>query len=275
MALPALDHLVIDVGEDLDAAAAMYRGLGFTLTDRGHHTLGSSNHLAMFGTNYLELLSPGRPGGTIRQELAGAPRGLNGFVFATDDADGRYSDLQVRGVGVREPQSFSRPVMLADGTTQDARFRTTHLQSEEAPFGRLYFCQHYTRELVWRPEWQRHANGAQEITRILFSADKPAAQAALLTRMFGDEPTDIAGGGLHFDAGRTAVDIVPHDDAAALLGDAMPDAAGRAVFMAVMRLKTSSLRQALDSIGATAVQRHGRLLVPAAAAGNVALEFEA
>ena len=75
MTLPAIDHLVLDVGEDLDAAASTYGALGFDLTGRGHHTLGSSNHLAMFTTNYLELLSPGRPGGTIRQELADFPPG--------------------------------------------------------------------------------------------------------------------------------------------------------------------------------------------------------
>ncbi|HTU53568.1 MAG TPA: VOC family protein [Acetobacteraceae bacterium] len=274
MSLPALDHLVLDVGEDLDAAASTYRDLGFHLTDRGHHTLGSSNHLAMFATNYLELLSPGPPGGTIRPELAGFPPGLNGLVFATDDADARHRDLQARGVDVREPQSFSRPVTLADGTTRDARFRTTHLSRSEVPFGRLYFCRHFTRDLVWRPEWQRHPNGAREIAGIMISADEPAAVASLFTRMFGVEPAR-SGAGLSFSAGATALEILPREEAARQLGDAMPDSANRPAFIALIRLKTASLRQARESIATTAsaAPRDECLVVPARAAGNVALAF--
>lgn len=275
MALPALDHIVLDVGEDLVGAAAAYRALGFDLTARGRHTLGSSNHLAMFATNYLELLSPGPPGATIRQELVGFPPGLNGLVFATDDADARHRDLQARGVGVGEPQSFARPVTLADGTTRDARFRTTHLNREEVPFGRLYFCQHFTRDLVWRPEWQRHPNGAQEITGLIIAADRPDVVAALLTRMFGDMPTTDAAGGLRFTAGGGVIDIVSPATIAAQLGDAMPGAAGRPAFMALVRLTTTSLQQARDVLGTRAALRDGRLLIPASAAGNVAIAFEA
>ena len=56
---PILDHVVIDVRDRMDVAAAAYRALGFQLTPRGHHTLGSMNHLAMFANDYLELLGFG------------------------------------------------------------------------------------------------------------------------------------------------------------------------------------------------------------------------
>ena len=52
----ALDHIVINVQTRLDAGAAAYRNLGFSLTERGHHTLGTSNHLSVFRQDYLELL---------------------------------------------------------------------------------------------------------------------------------------------------------------------------------------------------------------------------
>jgi hypothetical protein len=272
--LSAIDHLVLDVGENLDAAASSYRALGFDLTARGHHTLGSSNHLAMFTTTYLELLFPGHSPAPIRQDLQGFPPGLNGLVFATNDADARYRDLRARGVGVREPQSFSRPVTLADGTTHDARFRTTHLNRDEAPLGRLYFCQHFTRNLVWRPEWQRHPNGAQEITGLLIGADSPDAVAAVLTRVFDDVPTGDAASGLSFVAGRAAIEIVSQATIAVRLGDAMPDAAGRSAFVAEIRLKTASLQQTRDIIGRHAALHDRHLLVPARAAGNVAIAFE-
>src|SRR5438128_1659624 len=46
MTLPAatLDHVVINARDDMDRAADIYRRLGFTLTERGYHSLGSTNH---------------------------------------------------------------------------------------------------------------------------------------------------------------------------------------------------------------------------------------
>jgi len=74
---PILDHIVIDVRHRIDEAAQCFAALGFQLTPRGHHTLGSSNHLAMFATDYLELLGFGA-GGASRDELQSFPIGLNG-----------------------------------------------------------------------------------------------------------------------------------------------------------------------------------------------------
>jgi len=51
-----LDHVVINVRVDIDEAARLFGQLGFTVTAKGYHTLGSVNHLAMFDTNYLELI---------------------------------------------------------------------------------------------------------------------------------------------------------------------------------------------------------------------------
>jgi hypothetical protein len=279
--VPALDHLVVDVGVALDAAAASYRALGFTLTERGRHSLGSTNHLAVFETNYLELLSAGPAGGPIRAELAGFAPGLNGLVLATENADACARDLRTRGIRVRAPQSFSRPVRLPDGEIRDARFRTTHLARDEVPFGRLYFCQHETRDLVWRPEWQTHPNGAREITGVLLCAADPDAIAGLFARLFDAAPRlaedGSAGAGpvRRVMAGAVAIDIASHDAAVLRLGAALPAAAGRDTFLAAMRLRTQSLRRAAELVGTSTGTgpQDGRLVVPAAASCNVALEF--
>jgi len=88
---PVLDHAVINVMGKLDEAAAQYTRLGFQLTERGHHTLGSSNNLAIFGTNYLELLGylPGRE--TMR---AGGAR------------DARFKVIRVSGDAVQNGRTF-------------------------------------------------------------------------------------------------------------------------------------------------------------------------
>ena len=149
---PFLDHIVIDVRHRIDEAEQCFAALGFQLTPRGHHTLGSSNHLAMFATDYLELLGFGA-GGASRDELQPFPIGLNGLVFKADDAERIYRHALAAGLPIRPIQSFSRPVTLA-GETQDARFRTTRLDPNQVPMGRVYFCEHLTPDLVWRPEWQ-------------------------------------------------------------------------------------------------------------------------
>ena len=54
--LQGIDHVVVLV-RDLDKAQQAYARMGFTLTPRGFHTLGSQNHCLMFGGDYVELLA--------------------------------------------------------------------------------------------------------------------------------------------------------------------------------------------------------------------------
>ena len=51
-----IDHAVILV-RDLDRARDTYARMGFTLTPRGYHSLGSQNHCIMFGRDYIELMA--------------------------------------------------------------------------------------------------------------------------------------------------------------------------------------------------------------------------
>src|SRR3954465_4086181 len=95
--VPTLDHVVVNVRDRIDEGADTYRRLGFTLTPRGYHTLGSMNHLAMFGTDYLELIAL-PPGDDSRPELLTTPTGLNGLVFATEDAELTHQTLHAAGV---------------------------------------------------------------------------------------------------------------------------------------------------------------------------------
>ncbi len=189
----------------LDAARDTYERLGFTLTPRGYHTLGPINHLAVLGTDYLELIGVA-PGAGARADVLAFPRGLNGFVFGTEDADATYAALRRAGVAVEASLSFSRPVEL-DGGQGDARFRTVHVEHGQLPFGRLYFCEHATRRLVWRDEWRHHANGAAGVLGAVIAAHEPDVVLDLLARMFGQGTVqrDAEGGGLVAGPTRLAV----------------------------------------------------------------------
>lgn len=180
-----LDHIVINVRFDMDGAQARFTDLGFTLTPRGYHTLGSCNHLMMFGRDYLELVGVPEDAAERRPELARAPVGLNGLVFKSEDVDATYAHLQSVGLAGDPPKSFSRPVILSDGSEHDARFRTVAVRADQFPAGRLYFCEHQTPELLWRREWQSHSNGVTGFKELLMVADKPDVQAALVCRAIG------------------------------------------------------------------------------------------
>jgi hypothetical protein len=161
-----LDHLVINVLFDMDRAAALMSRLGFTVTPRGFHSLGSINHLMVFERHYLELI--GLPAGTdvLRRDVLESPRGLNGLVFQSGDVDASLSALRHSGLSMLEPQSFSRPVTI-DGIEQAARFRTIRAAPDLFEAGRVYYCQHYTPELVWHRPWMSHANGCTGLSELV------------------------------------------------------------------------------------------------------------
>lgn len=238
-AMARLDHTVINVGFEMDRAQASFVRLGFRLTERGHHTLGSINHLMMFGSDYLELigLPVGRP--HTRPDIANAPKGINGLVFKTGDVEESFAHLQALGMAGDPPKAFSRPVRLPEGTF-DARFRTVHVRAEVFPGGRVYFCQHLTPELVWRPEWQRHGNGAEAMPEFVVAAADQAGQAEALARLLR---TKVSGDGqaaaIAYDGGKVSV-LAPaaYAERYGALASAM---GGRAAIFGAIVLRTGSL----------------------------------
>jgi len=275
--MPAtLDHVVVDARDRMDEAVQIYQTLGFQLTPRGYHTLGSINHLAIFGTNYLELLGFGEAS-AMRPELAPFPHGLNGLVFKTDDAEATFRQAQAAGVPVLPANAFSRPLEL-DGRMQHARFRTTRVPPDASGIGRVYFCEHQTPELVWRPEWQAHPNGAQEMVRVVVATHDASRQATLFARLFGEDAvTQRADGTTELVmTGGGAVVLAPVAETIAKLGEAAPDPAGRQDFMAALAIRVVSVpavAQLLQQVPGIVVEPH-RVTVPAKAAMNTTLMFE-
>ena len=270
---PVLDHAVINVRDRLDEAAALWTRLGFTLTPRGHHTLGSSNHLAVFGTDYLELLGV-QPGNT-RTDVLDWPAGLNGLAFKTFDADATYDGLHAAGLPALPVQAFSRPVEMPGGA-RDAAFRTVRMERDAAPAGRLFFCQHLTPGLVWHDGWLRHANGALGIRRVVIAAEDPAGPAGLLNRMFGCN-TVPADDGASMAAGLAQVDVLTPDALRAEFHGAASATDGRKAWMAALTLRTAALDRAAAALAAGRVP-HARgpagVVVPASELGGMTLVFQ-
>lgn len=153
---------------DLSAAARDFAELGFTLTPLGRHSIGSRNHCIMLGASYIELLEPAGEHAWLAyyRGFVAHGDGLAALALATEDAGASYRELVAQGVAAEPPMDLARPVDL--GT---ARFRLVQVSPE------IFLCQHLTRELVWRPEWQAHANGATELVAVDFPSAAPFAGA--------------------------------------------------------------------------------------------------
>lgn len=189
--LAGLDHLVVAV-RDLDAAAVEWAGLGFTVSPRGLHSphIGSGNHTMMFGDDYLELLGvvAPQPHNEALRAFLDTREGLERAAFTTTDAEAGAAALRARGLAATGPVHFSRPVPLPDGSLTEARFSVFHWPRDQAPGGlRIFACQHHTRDAVWVPALQRHANGATRIKRLIVATETPAEAAAALAGLIEGE----------------------------------------------------------------------------------------
>jgi hypothetical protein len=274
--VPVLDHVVINVLNTLDEAAAQYEALGFALTERGHHTLGTSNNLAIFSTNYLELLGymPGRE--TSRPDLWQHPAGLTGLVFKSIDPKIVYETMSARGAPVEEPASFARPVQLADGP-HDARFTVTRIGAEAVQNGRTFFCHHHTPELVWRPEWQIHPNGVTDVVEFVIASSDPKRTAALYDRMFGPGLLMTCDGGVSFSAGAATVFVLTPAEIAKRYGDSAVASADGSDRMVGLTFKTQSVDKVRALLNSKSVPfkpfAGGGIVVPYQYAANVAVAF--
>lgn len=272
---PVLDHVVINVRDDLDAAAERYRALGFTLTPRGHHTLGSSNNLAMFGTDYLELLGFERGRPMTRPEIIDHPVGLTGLVFKTADAAATAAALRSRGLNAPEPLAFSRPVALPEGA-RDAAFRVVPLPADRIVNGRSFFCEHLTPDVVWRPEWQSHANGVTGIRRFVIAGVDPARTASVYGDAFGAEIMTEVEGGLLFRAGVAEVLVLTPTAAAARWPETASIAGGgdRMVLLGLATSTPSAVPELLSAAGLPFRPEGAVTVVPPSACFGVVLAFE-
>ncbi|MGI6853590.1 VOC family protein [Mesorhizobium sp. 1B3] len=265
------DHAVINVLGRMDEAAEQYARLGFTLTPRGYHTLGSINHLAVFRDSYLELLGYAPGERDKRAEMWVHPAGLTGLAFRTGNAASLHDDLQRDGVAVEQYRDFSRPVTI-DGQERNASFRTFQVDRRDVDNGRIFFCQHNTPELIWRPEWQSHANGATGIAAFTIISNDPNRLSALLKRV----PGIYTDGTMR--AGRTTLRVFHPSQMPDLCSGVslLPDLAGGAMRMVALDLFTESLdvtNACLDARGVPYLRERTSLSIAPDAALGLVLRF--
>jgi hypothetical protein len=269
-----IDHAVFAV-RDLDAACETFTRMGFALTPRGHHTLGSQNHCIVFGDDYLELLwlPPDLKTRPFVADFLRGGEGLAALALKTGNADAARAELHGAGLEPTAPTDFSRPVHFPDGS-RDASFRTLDIGAGHVPCGRLFLCEHRTPEQVWRTEWQGHENCATAIAAVAVIANDVAATANAYARIFGARPREIAEGLLVQTGGAPIAIVTERSLARRLPGvwiSARPAPMMAAVFVRVadreraeFRLRRGGLhpmRMPDGSVAIGAAEAHGAALV--------------
>lgn len=270
-----LDHIVVNALGGLDAVSAAYRRLGFQLTPRGYHTLGSINHLAVFGENYLELLGYAPGERERRAELWTHPPGLSGLAFRAPDAAALHEEMRAAGKPVEPLKDFSRPVEL-DGVTHEARFSTFQFDGKRVANGRVFFCQHRTPELIWRPSHRNHPNGVTDIVEFVVACRDPDRTSELYADVPGLAAVEKTGNGARVQAGVASISFCTVDAAVSRFGPAIVTDFEGSERMVAVGLRTASLRGAavwLAGHGVEASASGGGLLVAAAQACGAALWF--
>lgn len=204
----AIDHIGIAT-RDLPALAAQYRALGFTLTPLAHHQdhMGTSNRLVQFsGGNFIELLTVDRPGtmlphspgfmgfGQFNHVFLAKRAGMSLVIFQTQDTAADLASWKRIGLDVYDQFNFERFATLPDGSKVTVRFELGFVTSSAIPDVLFYVCHNKAEEHFWKPEFQAHENGAEEITGISICADDPGAAAQFLGALFAGEITDTAHG---------------------------------------------------------------------------------
>ena len=278
-----VDHVLI-MGKDLEAAAARFERLGFTLSPRGMHppAKGSANHTIMLQQDYIELL-----GLLQRTELNHLRHeaverdgpGLHAVCGRIGDAEEAAGALAELGIATEVSNSFERAVPLPNGAMGRAAFSTLNFRASDVPVGLLFMCQHKTPETVWLADLMVHANTAMGISALKAVSHTPRDDAGKFARFWKDAVVAFEEGGASVGTGARSARLYLKKRAA--LQESYPadwlEGTARGGY-AVLQVRVRSMDEALACLkraGITASATADGHAVAPDLAGGVILEFVA
>ena len=277
--LPTGNELFLDHAgyflADLEASAARFERLGFTVSPVNIHynsaggalvRSGTANRLIVFEAGYIEVLGQVAETPLGAELAAGVARYEGLHLLAL--AHGRVEEHDAGGTAMRPTVFLRRP--LADGRIVRATVRRA--AAEAMPEGRVQLLTHETPELVWLPGMDRHANAARALTGFLQIAADPEEAAGRYARFTG-RPARRLGPVFEIALDRGRVALAGPDALRALLPGAAqpPPPFGAAVGIESADLGRS--RAALAAAGAAFHERPGRLLVPPQEGSGAWIDF--
>jgi hypothetical protein len=193
-----LDHIVHAV-RDLDAAADLYRRLGFTVGARNRHPWGTHNHIVQFPGVFIELLTLAEPDklgsdgfstlfGAYNRDFIQRGEGLSVLILESKDARADEDEFRAAGVLAVPTMRFEREGKKPDGATVKVGFSLTFAETQAAPDIRFTTCQQHYPENFWNPAFQRHPNSAVGIAGVVAVAERPGRHEDFFQIFAGAHP---------------------------------------------------------------------------------------
>jgi hypothetical protein len=215
----AIDHLVLAVN-DLEAARAAYGRMGFTLTPPARHPWGTANSLVQLQGNFLELLTVAEPAkipppepdrfsfGAFNQAFLKRRQGFSMLVLQSGDARRDHAEFKARGLETYEPFDFSRQAKLPDGSAKTVAFSLAFVTEPRMPDAAFFTCQQHAPEFFWKPEYQRHANGARAVVEVVMHANDPAGLAEFFGKLVEPAAVTRSEGALRVELSDGALSVL-------------------------------------------------------------------
>ena len=279
-----LDHLVVCV-HDLEQAAQSWRTLGFNLTPTGVHPFGTSNRLAMFGNNFLELLAvtdaaavpPAAPGqfsfAAHNQDFLKTAEGMSMLALHSVDAHADAARFKANHIGAYTPFDFGRDAVLPGGGTARVAFSLAFATDPAMPGIAFFTCQQrHPPELFWKPEYQHHPNGALRVVEVVMSAPEPAQHRAFLERVT-ESVAELAPGRLTVGERGNRITVLSPPEMARRLPSVTTNVSPRFCAARVAVADLDATRRVLKSNGVAFQVTETVLLIPPTASHGLALEF--
>jgi catechol 2,3-dioxygenase-like lactoylglutathione lyase family enzyme len=229
-----LDHIVHAV-RDLDAAAAFYHDLGFTVGVRNRHPWGTHNHIVQFPGVFIELLTLAEPDklgsdgfsrlfGAYNRDFLQRGEGLSLLILQSRDATADAADFRAAGIAASEVMRFEREGRRPDGSPVKLGFSLAFAEDKAAPDIHFATCQQHYPENFWNPAFQKHANSVTGIAGVVVVAAEPQRHRVFFEGFAGAGAASVDGG-FAVATPRGAIDVLTPAAYTARYGMAAPNLA--------------------------------------------------
>ena len=148
-------------------------------------------------SNSLGIVDPAQFLNRLDTLLEERGEGFLGLAFAaasSSDVHAAFPD------STQPPKDLGRLLELPEGDVTPC-FSLVHFNPEATPGLATFSCTHLTPEMLRRPEWLDHPNGAIGLDGVTVAADDPAALVPAYTALFGASAVQSGQGRLEVKVG--------------------------------------------------------------------------